>query len=178
MVNKYKITVCNKDYTLVSEESKDYTVKLGMTLDKKIKELKVKFPSLSVTDCAVLTAMDCMDELIKANQNIDNIRSQIKDYVDDAGRARNQANASQREINALKEKVAALEKELSERTNFDAAKTTEETVSAEDIISQDIREAIAKPVERPAATNQDRRSNFVGTMNYNPDLETKDAGRN
>lgn len=178
MVNKYKITVCNKDYTLVSEESKDYTVKLGMTLDKKIKELKVKFPSLSVTDCAVLTAMDCMDELIKANQNIDNIRSQIKDYVDDAGRARNQANASQREINALKEKVAALEKELSERTNFDVAKTTEETVSAEDIISQDIREAIAKPVERPAATNQDRRSNFVGTMNYNPNLETKDGGRN
>lgn len=171
MANTYKVTIYNKEYTLVSEDNKDYTAKIAKTLDGRMRDIKAKCPSLSVTDCAVLTAMDCLDELVKANQNIDNIRSQIKDYVDDAGRARNQANSSQREINALKEKVAALEKELSERTNYSVGDKEVETVSAEDILSQDIREAISKPVEpvKPAQKNPNG-TNFVGTVNYDPNI--------
>jgi cell division protein ZapA len=166
MGTTYKVSIYNKEYTLSGEEGKDYTTKLAKTLDGKIREMKTKHPVLSVTDCAVLTALDCLDELVKANQNIENIRSQIKDYVDDAGRARNQANSSQREINTLKEKVAALEKELSERTNYAVSDDDTEPVSAEDILSQDIREAIAKPVE-PA---KPKHTNYVGTVNYDPTL--------
>ncbi len=147
MANKYSVTVCGKNYTLSSEDSKEYTAKLAEILDKRIRNMKTRFSSLSITDCAVLTALDCMDELAKANQNIDNIRSQIKDYVDDANRARGQANASQREIKALEEKIAALEKELKERTSYAAGGAEETPMSARDILSQDIEQAISKPVD-------------------------------
>ncbi|MBQ8108092.1 MAG: cell division protein ZapA [Ruminococcus sp.] len=145
MANKVTVTVCGKGYTLSGEETPEYTAKLAEVLDKKIKSMKTKFSSLSITDCAVLTALDCMDQLAKANQNIDNIRSQIKDYVDDAGRARNQANNSQREIRMLEEKVASLEKELRERTNYSTSTVNTPPMNAKDILSQDIEKAISQP---------------------------------
>ena len=83
----YKVVIMGKEYVLTSEENKDYTERLAAALDKRIKDMRARFSSLSITDCAVLTALDCMDELGQANRNIDNIRTQIKDYVDDAGRA-------------------------------------------------------------------------------------------
>lgn len=145
MANQYKINVCGKEYNLSSEDNKDYTVKLAQILDKRIRDMKSKHQSLSVTDCAVLTALDCLDELAQANRNIDNIRSQIKDYVDDASRARNQANSAQREIRTLKERVAALETELKERTNYNPSEELEEPLNASAILDQDIRDAIEKP---------------------------------
>ena len=103
----YKVTIMGKEYNLTSEDNKDYTEKLAAALDKRIRDMRARFSSLTVTDCAVLTALDCMDELGQSNRNIDNIRTQIKDYVDDAGRARNQAASAQREIKALKERICA-----------------------------------------------------------------------
>lgn len=142
MANTYKVTICGKEYTLTSEDSKEYTLKLAALLDKRIRDMKARFSSLSITDCAVLTALDCMDELAQSNKNIDNIRSQIKDYVDDANRARTQSNSSQREIKQLKERIATLEKELKERTNYMDDSSHETLVSARDMLSQDIEKAI------------------------------------
>jgi len=157
----YKVVIMGKEYVLTSEENKDYTERLAAALDKRIKDMRARFSSLSITDCAVLTALDCMDELGQANRNIDNIRTQIKDYVDDAGRARNQATGAQREIKILKERVEQLEKELAERTNFSAMNNVGEAVSAEDILKGDIKAAIGETSEPEAVhaeNNAQRRS--------------------
>lgn len=157
----YKVVIMGKEYVLTSEENKDYTERLAAALDKRIKDMRARFSSLSITDCAVLTALDCMDELGQANRNIDNIRTQIKDYVDDAGRARNQATGAQREIKILKERVEQLEKELAERTNFSAMNNVGEAVSAEDILKGDIKAAIgetSEPESVHAENNAQRRS--------------------
>ena len=100
MKNKLKVNIYNRTYNLLSEESQEYTNKLALVINSKIKGMMKAIPSLSVQDAAVLTALDCLDELSKANQNIENIRTQIKDYVDDAGRARSQADEAQKVINA------------------------------------------------------------------------------
>lgn len=155
MANTYKVLIMGKEYTLTSEDNKDYTEKLAAALDKRIKDMRAKFTTLSITDCAVLTALDCMDELGQSNRNIDNIRTQIKDYVDDAGRARSQAAAAQREIKALKDRVELLEKELRERTNFSAMDNVGEEINAEDFLRGDIAAALGssqeseKPVQEP-----------------------------
>ena len=157
----YKVVIMGKEYVLTSEENKDYTERLAAALDKRIKDMRARFSSLSITDCAVLTALDCMDELGQANRNIDNIRTQIKDYVDDAGRARNLATGAQREIKILKERVEQLEKELAERTNFSAMNNVGEAVSAEDILKGDIKAAIGETSEPEAVhaeNNAQRRS--------------------
>ena len=106
-----KVLIMGKEYVLSSNENKDYTERLAEALNKRLKDMKARFSSLTITDCAVLTALDCMDELGQSNRNIDNIRTQIKDYVDDAGRARDQAIAAQREIKMLKEQLELTKKE-------------------------------------------------------------------
>lgn len=148
MANTYKVLIMGKEYTLTSEDNKDYTEKLAAALDKRIKEMRARFTSLSITDCAVLTALDCMDELGQSNRNIDNIRTQIKDYVDDATRARSQAAAAQRENKALRDRVELLEKELRERTNFSAMDNVGEEISAEDILRGDIAAALGDVSEK------------------------------
>ena len=179
----YKVTIMGKEYNLTSEDNKDYTEKLAAALDKRIREMRARFSSLSVTDCAVLTALDCMDELGQSNRNIDNIRTQIKDYVDDAGRARNQAASAQREIKMLKEKVEQLEKELAERTNFSAMDSVGEAVSAEDILKGDIRAAIGETSDgetaagatSPAETNAHAKSAAENTAEKKPKYDVQNS---
>ena len=176
----YKVTIMGKEYNLTSEDNKDYTEKLAAALDKRIKDMRTRFTSLSVTDCAVLTALDCMDELGQSNRNIDNIRTQIKDYVDDAGRARNQAAAAQREIKALKERIEQLELELAERTNFRTIDNVGEAVSAEDILKGDIEAAIGgtDTVKNSEASAKPASSTLESVWQTGKNVTSQAAGRN
>ena len=83
MKNKLKVNIYNRTYNLLSEESQEYTNKLALVINSKIKGMMKAIPSLSVQDAAVLTALDCLDELSKANQNIENIRTCLL-YTSDA----------------------------------------------------------------------------------------------
>ena len=164
MKNKLKVNIYNRTYNLLSEESQEYTNKLALVINSKIKGMMKAIPSLSVQDAAVLTALDCLDELSKANQNIENIRTQIKDYVDDAGRARSQADEAQKEIRELQAKVHDLEEQLEARTVV-KREPEDEVINANELLSQEIKNAI----ERPVDPNQPNNGNFVGTVNYNPE---------
>ena len=76
---------------------------------------------------------------------------QIKDYVDDAGRARTQANSVQRENKMLRERVEQLERELRERTNFSSTDNVGESISAEAMLSRDIKEALGDTEDETSA---------------------------
>ena len=141
MKNKLKVNIYNRTYNLLSEESQEYTNKLALVINSKIKGMMKAIPSLSVQDAAVLTALDCLDELSKANQNIENIRTQIKDYVDDAGRARSQADEAQKEIRELQAKVHDLEEQLEARTVV-KREPEDEVINANELLSQEIKNAI------------------------------------
>ena len=154
MKNKLKVNIYNRTYNLLSEESQEYTNKLALVINSKIKGMMK----------AMLTALDCLDELSKANQNIENIRTQIKDYVDDAGRARSQADEAQKEIRELQAKVHDLEEQLEARTVV-KREPEDEVINANELLSQEIKNAI----ERPVHPNQPNNGNFVGTVNYRPE---------
>ena len=150
MKNKLKVNIYNRTYNLLSEESQEYTNKLALVINSKIK--------------GMMKALDCLDELSKANQNIENIRTQIKDYVDDAGRARSQADEAQKEIRELQAKVHDLEEQLEARTVV-KREPEDEVINANELLSQEIKNAI----ERPVHPNQPNNGNFVGTVNYRPE---------
>ena len=59
MKNKLKVNIYNRTYNLLSEESQEYTNKLALVINSKIKGMMKAIPSLSVQDAAVLTALDC-----------------------------------------------------------------------------------------------------------------------
>lgn len=119
MRNRVKVTVCGKEYALQTEESASYLIGLARKLDKQINDITEGGDSISMVAATVLAALSALDGAEKANESIDNIRTQIKDYVDEAGRARlerdkavEQAASLKKQNELLKTKLACYENDL------------------------------------------------------------------
>ena len=112
MLNRIKVVICGKEYSLQTEEQPSYVYNLARHLESQINDMVTNNEGVSTYSAAVMIALSALDDVNKANENIDNIRSQIKDYVDDAGKARIERDEAQREIDMLKTKIQRLENEL------------------------------------------------------------------
>lgn len=113
MLNRLKVVLCGKEYLLQTEDAPSYVYQLAKTLEKRISEITETNPRVSVHSAVMMVALSTMDELTKANNNIEVIRSQVKEYVDEAGKVRMERDSVMREVDALRAKVEQLEKELS-----------------------------------------------------------------
>ena len=111
-MNKVKVRIYNREYSLQTEETPEYTRSLARKLDEQISEMLSDKKAPSVVDAALLVALSALDESQKVNDNIDNLRTQIKDYVDDASDARMKAEELARQNKILKEKNYVLEQKL------------------------------------------------------------------
>ncbi len=112
MNNRVTVTICGKNYTINTDDSPSYVITLAKRLDKQINDMVATNSNINLPMAAVMSALSYMDEAYKASESIDNIRTQIKDYVDDAGRARLERDEAYREIEMLKTKVLSLENEI------------------------------------------------------------------
>ena len=63
---------------------------------------------LSVTQAAILLALDYADECKKATETADRLREQIKDYLDDASNAKSKADLARHESENLRKEVETL----------------------------------------------------------------------
>lgn len=115
MGNKVKVYINSREYIIESDESVEYTKSLAKKLSDRI-GAAMRGTSISFVDAAILVSLDCLDETTKQGANMDNIRAQVKDYVDDAGQARLKLDEAQRELRSAKAKIASLEKDLASKT--------------------------------------------------------------
>lgn len=111
MLNKVKVMICGKDYTLQTEEPPSYVYGLAKLLEKKLNAICTASPSVSPYSAAIMVALSTLDDLSKAQQNFDNVRMQAKEYVDEAGKARIERDAALKDIDILKSKIEQLERE-------------------------------------------------------------------
>ena len=127
MTNRVKVVLCGKEYVLSTEDAPSYVYQLAKTLEKRISDITENNPRISAHSAVMMVALSTMDELTKANNSVEVIRSQVKEYVDEAGKARLERDAALREIEALKSKIEQLEslqklKSLKETAQADARK--------------------------------------------------------
>lgn len=113
-MNKVRTTVCGKDFVLQTDETEEYIARLGRKVESEIDKLMKVSSTFTQQNAAILTALIALDEAQKANDSIDNIRTQIKGYVDDAGAARSEKEELAKKVKALEAENAALKKELDE----------------------------------------------------------------
>ncbi|MBR3283531.1 MAG: cell division protein ZapA [Ruminococcus sp.] len=119
MANEVKVMICGKEYKLKTSESPNYVFALARALETKINEIVNSGSGSSPYGASIMVALSLLDDLNKANQKLDSIRTQTKEYVDEAGRTRIERDAAQKEIDVLKSKIVQLEnmvklKQLSE----------------------------------------------------------------
>lgn len=102
MANKITVTISGTDYTLMSEDSPNHMRKIAALVDEKMTEI-TSTGRVSRMDAAVLTAANLADELIKQQSAAENLRRQLKGYLDEAGKAKSELSECKRELMKLQQ---------------------------------------------------------------------------
>ena len=107
MANRVVISICGEEYTFIADESAAYMQKVGSYVSEKMEEV-LNSAKVGRTDAAILTAANIADELFKAQAASEQLRSQIKGYLDEAGRAQSEASELKREVLRLQQRLDSL----------------------------------------------------------------------
>ena len=104
MANRVVVNICGEEYTFVAEESASYMQKVGSYVSEKMDE-GLNGAKVGRSDAAILTAANITDELFKAQAAAEQLRSQIKGYLDEAGKAQAEVSELKREVFRLQQKL-------------------------------------------------------------------------
>ena len=104
MANRVVVNICGEEYTFIAEESASYMQRVGAYVGDKMNEV-LSDTKVGRTDAAVLTAANIADELFKAQAAAEQLRSQIKGYLDEASKAQSEVSELKREIFRLQQRL-------------------------------------------------------------------------
>lgn len=110
--NKVQVKIGGASYTIVTEDEPEYVETLAEEINETMRSICNANPSLSMTQAAVLVALDNADASKKATASADNLRAQIKDYLEDSARARMEVDVARREVERLNREISELRNKL------------------------------------------------------------------
>lgn len=97
MKNRVTVTIAGQEYTLVGTEDVSYTEKVAAHVDAKVQEV-LDGTRASLVDGAILAAVNITDEYFKEQQASENLRRQLKEYLEEATKAKMELSEAKREI--------------------------------------------------------------------------------
>ncbi|MEX1308239.1 MAG: cell division protein ZapA, partial [Eubacteriales bacterium] len=68
--NKVRVNIASKAYTIIGEDSTEHMISVGKMVDSNVREIAENYPALSVSDRAVLAAINIADEHIKSREKL------------------------------------------------------------------------------------------------------------
>ena len=107
-MEKIKLIIANDEYVISTDNDLDYVAQLGEELDQRITAILNKSGRISVTQAAILTALEYADAAKKGEVTSENLRGQIQEYLEDAARARTDAEVARRELERVSKELNAL----------------------------------------------------------------------
>lgn len=104
--NRVKLRICGNEFYIVSHDSEEYIRTVGDKVERYIQSLMDRSTTMSTTMAAVFAALEFCDEAAKATESADNLRAQIKDYLEEAASAKSEtAELRRREIELERENI-------------------------------------------------------------------------
>lgn len=110
MENRITVNIAGTEYTLIAEESASYMQKVAVHVSEQMAAI-MDGGKISRMDAAVLAAANITDELYKEQVVSENLRNQLKGYLDEANKAAAETSECRREIYKLQQKLEKLEKQ-------------------------------------------------------------------
>lgn len=107
-MEKIKLIIANEEYNISTDNDLDYVAQLGEELNRRITDIISGSSRISVTQAAILTALEYADVAKKGETTSENLRGQIQEYLEDAARARTDAEIAKRELERVSKELAAL----------------------------------------------------------------------
>lgn len=125
--NKIKLNICGCSCAVSSDDSESYIRSVGDEVQKEMTDIMKKNERVSVTLAAVITALSYCDDSHKASDAADNLRSQIKNYLEDSSRARIETEEAKREIERLKRELKTLRSRMENGGGDEVSAKTEKS---------------------------------------------------
>ena len=107
IINRIKLKIGGMPYTISTTEPEEYVLELAAEIDRSVEAVLERNPALSLNDALVLCIMDYADSRRKSEQNADHIREQLTGYLEDAARARMEADELRSEVIRLRRELPA-----------------------------------------------------------------------
>lgn len=99
------IFVGGKRFTIVTDESEAYMKKLVERVDTRLKSIISSNPKLDKDSAAILASLDYCDEEYKLRQKLEDVKEQIKDYIEDTARLHKEIARLKAENVILQDKI-------------------------------------------------------------------------
>lgn len=115
--NKVRVTIGGIDYYLATEDDPAYIRNLAEELNENITALLHDHSRLSQVQASVLCALEYADRLRKTEESLDCLKAQIRSYMEDADKARKEAEISRREAERMTGELRSLRRGLEEMNN-------------------------------------------------------------
>ena len=134
--NKITVFVSGHKLTLITEESEKYVTDIASKVETTINSL-FSASNMSKEKCAVMAALDFCDDEFKSRMILNEVKEQVKEYIEDTAKLRAENEALKAEIEKLKGEKEELLK--SKKTMIASAVEIkkEKTVTEEIEISSD-----------------------------------------
>ncbi|NLF34651.1 MAG: cell division protein ZapA [Clostridiales bacterium] len=97
MKNRVTVTVAGQEYTLIAPEEEPYIRKVASHVDAQIRQV-LEATKVSTVDSAVLAALNIADAYFKEVEATENLRRQLKEYLEDSARIKLELSEAKREI--------------------------------------------------------------------------------
>lgn len=91
-------------YAITTDQDPAYVAGLVQEIDTMVQTF-IRDSKASMNEALLLCALSSMDDKKKAEAGADNLREQVKGYVDEANQARQEAQELRRELERLKSRA-------------------------------------------------------------------------
>ena len=97
MKNRVTVQVAGQEYSLITDEPEEYVRKVAAQVDSEITEIMAS-AHLSLSHASVLVALNTADRSRKATESADHLRTQVKDYLEETQKLKNELAEARREL--------------------------------------------------------------------------------
>lgn len=111
-ISKVRIRIGGADYLLTTDGDVSYLRYVADEVDIAMTTLMKENRRLSMTQAAVLCALQFADDKHKEEEKSLTIRKEIQAYMEDASKAKTDAEVSRREVDRLNKEIQSLKAEL------------------------------------------------------------------
>lgn len=103
MKNRVTVTIAEQEYTLIADQDAAAVEKIAAHVDAKVREV-MDGSHLSLANSAILAAMNIAEEYYKELEASENLRRQLKEYLEDSAKVKQELSEAKREIFKLQNK--------------------------------------------------------------------------
>ncbi len=95
---KIKINIAGTPYNILTDNEPGYALKLSREIDSKITEVMNSGRFVSSAQATVITLLEYADSLAKTSKELEDLKKQLKENLEDAAQAKSERDMLKREI--------------------------------------------------------------------------------